>query len=459
MRPTPPKRLSDVLRDGLGLKGTKVGCNAGDCGACTVLLDDLPVCSCLVAIGQVESRSITTIEAEATNAALDKLKRSFLHHGAAQCGICTPGMLMSAAALLARRPCPSRAEIRDALGGVLCRCTGYSKIIEAVQSASSVSTIEQDSINVEASEIAGNISVGSRIPHVDGEEKVGGRLSFGSDCIPPHALWVRVIRSPFHHAKFSFGELDEFVADRRGIYAILTASDIPGRNCFGVIPQFADQPVFADKRARFRGEAVAAAVGEYDAIRRIKDAEIPIEWEQLEDVLTPTDALKPSAPKLHDARDGNILVEGLVECGDASAALAGAAFRANARTSTPAIEHAYIEPEAGYAELVEGQLCVHACTQAPHMDREELQAILALEPEKVRVVPTGCGGGFGSKLDISLQPFIALAALKFGRPAALIYTRSESMQSTTKRHPSQIEIEMGCDADGHDCWIEVQCHL
>ncbi|MGI9520649.1 MAG: molybdopterin-dependent oxidoreductase [Hyphomicrobiaceae bacterium] len=441
----PTERLSDVLREGLGLKGTKIGCNAGDCGACTVLLDGLAVCSCLVAVGQVESRSITTIEAEGANTVLAKLKRSFLLNGAAQCGICTPGMLMSAAALLAREPYPSRAQIRDALGGVLCRCTGYQKIVEAVKFASSVPATEQNSLNTK---VSGKPSVGSRIPHIDGKEKVIGKLRFGSDGIPPNALWVRVIRSPFHHANFSFGDLDQFVADHPGVLAILTASDIPGTNRFGVIPQFADQPVFAEKRIRYRGEAVAAVVGEYGDIRRLKDDEIPIEWEQLEELLSPTEALRPSAPQLHEVRCNNILVEGLVERGDASAALAGAAFRVKVRTSTPAIEHAYIEPEAGYAEIVDGQLCVHACTQAPQMDREELQAILSLKAEKVRIVPTGCGGGFGSKLDISLQPYIALAALKFRRPAALVYTRSESMQSTTKRHPSEIEIEVGCDASG-----------
>ena len=131
----PTTRVSDVLRGDFGLTGTKVGCNAGDCGACTILLDDEPVCSCLVALGQIDGRSVTSVEGLHDSAVIATLQQSFLAHGAAQCGICTPGMLVSAAHLLAENSQPNRAEVENALGGVLCRCTGYSKIIDAVMQA------------------------------------------------------------------------------------------------------------------------------------------------------------------------------------------------------------------------------------------------------------------------------------------------------------------------------------
>ena len=174
---SPTERLSDVLRDRLGLTGTKVGCNAGDCGACTVLVDDAPVCSCLMAVGQVDGAEITTVEAAGSNAVLKKLQRSFVRSGAAQCGICTPGMLMSAAALLAKVPAPSEEQIRDALGGVLCRCTGYQKIVEAVARDLA------DDGGDDPDPSSGGV-VGARIRHVDGWQKVDGRLAFGADGFP-----------------------------------------------------------------------------------------------------------------------------------------------------------------------------------------------------------------------------------------------------------------------------------
>ncbi len=435
----PVERLSDVLRDRLGLTGTKIGCNAGDCGACTVLIDGDPVCACLTAVGQVEGAGVTTIEAQ--DSIIQRLRDSFLRFGAAQCGICTPGMVMSAAALLQQTPHPTEQQVHDALGGVLCRCTGYRKIIEAVMRA-----MEADG----AGEIApaAGAAIGARIRHLDGPPKADGTLVYGSDGLPADALYARVIRSPHHHSRFTICGRQAFLARHDGLHAVFDASDIPGRNCFGVIPPFADQPALAEGRARYRGEAVAVVVGEAEAIAQFDVADFPIEWQPLDHVLESRAALGESAPRLHDERAGNVLIRGYVARGDAETALVAATHRIKVRTSTPAIEHAYIEPEAGFAEWVDGQVIVHGSTQAPHMDREDLEQILALEPGQVRIVPTACGGGFGSKLDISYQPFIALAAMRLKRPVAIVYSRSESMQSTTKRHPSQISLEAACDETG-----------
>ena len=226
------ERLSSILRNELGLIGTKIGCEAGDCGACTVLIDGEPVCACLVAAGQADGASIVTIEGVAGGTRSGhRLIEAFHEAGAAQCGACTPGMIVSAAALLDATPQPNDAQIGSALGGVLCRCTGYRKIFEAVHIAA------RDG-DIRSSGSAG--LVGDRLARLDGRAKITGRDLFGADAIPPDALFVRAIRSPHHRARFSFGDLKSYAAEQ-GVARILTASDIPGRNLHGVIPAFADQ--------------------------------------------------------------------------------------------------------------------------------------------------------------------------------------------------------------------------
>ena len=257
---SPERRLSRVLRENLGLIGTKVGCDAGDCGACTVLLDGEPVCSCLIAIGQVENQAVTTVEGlKLRPPVFDYLQEAFLRHGAAQCGACTPGMLVSATALLEKNQSPSEDEVMDALGGVLCRCTGYRKIIDAVRNAAPV---------IESSKAKSDAAVGARLARLDGKGKVEGTEIFGADEIPTEALGLRVVRCPFHRAKFQFGDLAAFISENAGVEAVLTSKDVPGEDCYGVIPRFADQPVFARREARFRGEAIAAIVGDAGGHRR-----------------------------------------------------------------------------------------------------------------------------------------------------------------------------------------------
>src|ERR1700730_11222406 len=187
----PSLRLSAALRDHLGLTGTKVGCDAGDCGACTVLLDGAPVCGCLMALGQVQGHAVTTIEGLASPVAA-RLQAAFLRHGAAQCGICTPGMLIAAAAFLERNARPSEAQVQDAIGGVLCRCTGYRKIIAAVLEARSPPPPH-------AAPEAGQ-AIGARIARLDGRRKVDGSEIFGADEAPADALVLRAVRSPHHRA-------------------------------------------------------------------------------------------------------------------------------------------------------------------------------------------------------------------------------------------------------------------
>ena len=421
----PHARLSTVLRDSLGLTGTKVGCDAGDCGACTVLIDGAQACACMVALGQLEGAAITTIEGFSGTVWGRALSTSFLHHGAAQCGICTPGMVMAAAELLAQTPAPDEAAVEAALGGVLCRCTGYRAITDAVLAAHRYR---------HASPADKPDGVGARLPRLDGPGKLDGSTRFGADAAPADALWLRAIRSPHPHARFTLGAAPPGVT-------LLTAADVPGRNGFGIYPHIKDQPVFCADTVLYRGDCVAALVGARDAVEA---AVLEVEWE----VLAPLDmaaALAPGAPLLHAHLPGNILTTGRVVSGTPGPS----AHRAEIAIQTSFVEHAYLEPEAGYARRVGDTIEVFASTQAPYMDREEVAGVLGIAPEAVRIIPSACGGGFGGKLDVSLQPMLAVAAWRLGRPVRAVYSRGESMVSSTKRHPAHIAARAGCDADGH----------
>ncbi|OYU19877.1 MAG: aldehyde oxidase [Rhodobacteraceae bacterium PARR1] len=424
----PTRRLSEVLREDLGMKGTKVGCDAGDCGSCTVLVDGRAMCACLTPAARVQGAHVETIEGETPE--LTRLRAAFLRHGAAQCGICTPGMLMAAVDLLGRNPTPTETQASDALGGVLCRCTGYRKIIAAVCDTTDTPAITTG-------------GVGAALQRLDGAAKVAGDL-FGADVVPDGALTLKAIRSPHHHAAFTFGDLTAY-GQRPGIAAVFTAADIPGINRFGVIPPFADQPAIAPSPARFRGECVALVAFEPGVTP--DTADFPIHWQERPALMIPAEA-ETAAHLIHANRPGNRLTEGRVVKGDAASALAASAHIVEGEITTAFVEHAYIEPEAGSAWMERDVLNIRACTQAPVMDRDDTAAILGLPVDKVRIRPSAVGGGFGSKLDISLQPLLGLVAMKTGRPVRMTYTRQESMVSTTKRHPAEIRGRIGCDATG-----------
>ncbi len=430
----PGRRLSEVLRDELDLKSVKVGCDAGDCGACTVLVDGQQVCACLIPIAQVDGATIETLDAD-DDAVKQKLQDAFLDHGAAQCGICTPGMMMAAVELLRTNAVPSRGEVETALAGVLCRCTGYAKIVDAVMGLSP------------RAEQAGDHAVGVSLRRVDGQAKVDGTEQFGADVGPADALLVRAVRAPYFHAAFTLGDIDAWASAQSGIEAVLTARDIPGQNRFGVIPPLADQPALAERVARYLGEPVALVVGTKDAVEAIDLSEFPVEWNPL--AHTTTEAEARDGALLHTDRPENELICGRVVRGAPEEALKQATFVAEGEFQTAYVEHAYIEPEAGLAWMDQDTLVIHVCTQAPVMDRDDTALVLGLAPDKVRIVPTAAGGGFGAKLDLSVQPLIGLAAIVTGKPCRMVFSRNESMRASTKRHPGTMRAAIGADADGH----------
>jgi len=439
----PLRRLSRVLREQLGLTGTKIGCDAGDCGACTVLLDGEAVCACLVAVAQVEDREVTTVEGLQSRAPwFGRLQEAFLRHGAAQCGACTPGMLISATALLEHNSSPSEADVMDALGGVLCRCTGYRKIIEAVLAGNS-------EISDPACPAASG-AVGQRLIRLDGRRKVDGTEIFGADELPPGSLALRVVRCPYPRANFTFGDLDGFAAGHAGVEAVLTSRDVPGEDCYGVIPRFADQPIFAHPEvgARFRGEAVAAIVGRTETLEDLDLTVFPIQWEELPALAMMEEALTAGTQRIHANRPGNILTCGRVERGDVETAFAEAHAVVEGEYETGFVEHACIEPEAGFARRVGDTVEIQACTQSPYMDRSDIAKLLGISAEAVRIIPTAVGGGFGTKLDLSVQPFLALAAWRLRRTVRLVYSRHESIVCTTKRHPARIRCRAAATEEG-----------
>jgi aldehyde oxidoreductase len=448
---TPAKRLSEVLRDDLGLTGTKVGCSAGDCGACTVLLEGEQVCACLVPVGQVIGRRVVTVEAEATHdPILAGLQRTFIDHGAAQCGICTPGMLMAAADTLRRCERPTETQVLDGIGGVLCRCTGYRKIVEAVLAAASAVHPLKDA-GVAIASTGGGAAVGARVHRFDALAKVTGRERYGADSVPSDALWLRVVRSPHSASRFEFGDLGAFVAEHPGIAGVVTAADIPF-NRFAIFPELRDQPALADARTRFRGEAVLVLAGTKESLAALDESEVPITWQPGPAVLETAPALAPGAPVVQERWPDNVLCRGRLVRGDVDNAIAAASIRFESILTTSYVEHAYIEPEAGYAfwseENGQERVTIFACTQTPYMDRDEIASMFRLAPRQVRIVPAAVGGGFGGKLDISIQPLLAAAARKFGRATWIVYTRPESMVSTTKRHPATMRATLAANDAG-----------
>ncbi len=454
----PAARLAYVLRDELKLTGTKVGCDAGDCGACTVLLDGEQVCACLVAAAQAAGREITTVEGLALrDGTLSRLQAAFHRHGAAQCGICTPGMLMAAAELMRRTERPNRIEIEDALAGVLCRCTGYRKIVEAVLDASRTTDDggqtagAQSSLGISGVRPPSSVvqpSVGSRMAKVDGIAKITGAESYGADRVPQDALWLRIVRSPHHRARFVIGDVSALKTQHPGLAAVLTWRDIPGSNTYGIYPTGKDQPVLAVDETRHRGEPVLALVGDKFTVDAVADEDLPIVWTPLAPVFGIDGGLAPAAPLVQRQKPGNVLTRGRVVKGDADAAFGAAAHVAEGEWQTSFVEHAYIEPEAGWARRRGDRIEIHVTTQTPYMDRDEVALIMGMEPARIRIVPTACGGGFGGKLDLSVQPLLAVAAWQVGRPVACTYTRPESMMATTKRHPARIAARAACGADG-----------
>jgi CO/xanthine dehydrogenase Mo-binding subunit/aerobic-type carbon monoxide dehydrogenase small subunit (CoxS/CutS family) len=424
-----------VLRDDLGLTGTKQGCEDGSCGTCTVTVNGAMVRACRVPLDRVQGKDVLTIEGLGTPERLHPLQEAFIRADAVQCGFCTPGVIMAAKALLDRNPSPTREQIAKALGSNLCRCTGYTSILEAVARAADVGR------GIPYPEPQGESAEHRRL---DAQNKVLGAALYAADLTMPGMLHGAVLRSPHRHAEIL--DIDDSKARALpGVAAVVTARDVPGLNRHG--RNIKDQPVLADGRVRQIGDAVAAVAATSPQTAAQALSLIRVDYRLLPAIVDPAEALRDSAPLIHDS--GNLLAEKDSRWGDVEHALAQADIVVDETYSTPFVEHAYLEPEAALAYRDNaGQLVVRSATQYAHLHRRAVAETMGLALEEVRIQPTVVGGAFGAKTDISCECVVALLALKTGRPVKIVYSRAESFASTTKRHPFRMRCRTGVTRDG-----------
>ena len=443
----PRRSLLSVLREDLDLTGTKQACDCeGECGACTVLLDGEAVRSCLTPISKVSGRGVVTIEGIGTPERLHPLQQSFIDHGAVQCGFCTPGVILSAAALLAQEPNPSRDQIVEALEGNLCRCTGYLKIIEAVEAAAATMRGEIVATVAEPAVIGG-----SQI-RVDAVEKVTGLARYAEDIKMPGLLHAALVRSPCLHARIL--RIDPAPALRKpGVLRVVTAADIPGANTLEGYSR--DEPLLnaVGDQVRMVGDAIAIVLAESPERAAAGAAAVQVDYEPLPTVVDPLEAMDPGSVPLHS--QSNILgtyeiQHGEFEATDEAARRAGS-ITLEAHYDTPYLEHSALERETVLSYWDDdGRLTVVGGHQEPHWARDWTARLLGLRPEEVRVIVPPMGGAFGGKQDPWPLMAAGLAAYHAPerRPVRLTYSRRESFEASPKRHPYHMDYRIGARLDG-----------
>ncbi len=444
--------LMRFLREHLNLCGTKNGCDSGHCGACTVIMDGKAVRSCLVRMSKAVGARVETIEGLANGGRLHPLQRAFIEHGAVQCGYCTPGMLMASKALLDVNPHPSREDIQSALTANrnLCRCTGYVKILEAIEDAAGRLALPSAALAAPVAQHSRN----ALLPK-EAEALVTGATLFGDDLQRQGMLHGRILWSAHAHAEI----LSITTAEARampGVALVLTAGDIPGKNQAGVIIR--DQPAIAGDKVRFIGDAVAAVFAETRQAAQAALGKIRVDYRELPGVFSPEEAAWPDAPKVH--AKGNLCHHARIARGDLEGAFAECAVVVEETFETPFIEHAFLEPEAGIAyPSGDGGVTVEIGTQAAFDDRTQLAEILGLPEDKIRVVQLPMGGAFGGREDLILQQYLALGALRSGRPVKMVLDREESLRAHPKRHPAHMHYKMGAAGDGRVLALQARITL
>jgi aldehyde oxidoreductase len=436
------KSLLKVIREDLKLTGTKDGCSGGHCGACAVLMDGEVVLSCRVPVAKAQGKEITTIEGIGTLKNPHPLQLAFAKTGAIQCGFCTPGMIVRAKSILDKNLDPSRDEIKKALQPHICRCTGYQKIFEAIELAASYLRGKTKSIELK---LTGKGTIGQPVTRPDALEKATGTTLYAADIAVDGCAYIKVLRSPHHHAKIIHIDKKEAEAIP-GVLTVLTAEDVKGTNILKMAGD--DQPILCGNKVRFIGDPVVAVVATSEEFASHALEKIEVTYEPLEPVLTPDEALKEGAVRVHDDRS-NLFFEQPIIHGDIGKGFSEAEIVVEKSYTTQAVEHGYLENDSGVAFVQEnGQLAVMAAGQNIHAHRKTIAEALGLGLEKVRVIQTPTGGAFGGKLDVSVGGILGLAALKLNRPVKLVYTRSETFAATPKRHPFSMKVKVGAKKDG-----------
>ncbi|WP_342725820.1 molybdopterin-dependent oxidoreductase [Bradyrhizobium sp. B097] len=443
--PRPGQCLRTFLRE-LGHLGVKKGCDAGDCGACTVLLDGEPVHSCLIPAFRADGHAITTIEGFAGITGTHPLQQAFLDAQGFQCGFCTAGMILTCASLNQAQ----RQDLDAALKGNICRCTGYRSIQDALDGKT----------NIE--DATAGTAFGRSLPAPAGPLIVRGAAPYTFDTTIDGLLHIKLLRSPHAHARIvAIDKTDALKA--AGVHAVLTHEDAP--DCLFSTARHErdwmdpDDTRVLDTTVRFIGQKVAAVVADSEAAAENACRLIKVAYEILPAVFDPTESIAAGAPAIHADKTTahrvanaarNIVAETHGEFGDVTRGFAEAAVTYEGTFTTQRVQHAALETHGGLAWLdASGVLNVRSSTQVPFLTRRALASLFKLPADKVRVFCERVGGGFGGKQEMLVEDILALAALRTGRPVKLEFTREEQFTATSTRHPMQVTVKAGADKDGN----------
>lgn len=462
--------LLDVLRETLRLTGAKRGCDQGDCGACTVLVDGQPMNSCLILPATVEGKRITTVEGLANNGDLSPLQRSFITEGAVQCGFCTSGMLLSATALLKKNNAPTTNDIKNALAGNLCRCTGYSAILRAVHQCenyrSDGTCAKKQHPQMNGGEGDDHRTdqircscVGQPLPRIDAADKVTGRATYTADISLPNMVFGKILGSPIAHGLIKRIDTSRARA-LPGVLAVITGEDVP-TNTYGVSPARYDEEVLARTKVRHVGDPVAAvaALDERTAEQALKL--IGVEYEELPAVLDALEAVKPGAPLVHDRYSNNINTHVEHQFGDLDAAFANSYQVREEEFIGNFVYQCPMEPQAAIAYWEhDGRLVLYSSTQAPHYVQYMLAHVFRMPLGQIRVIRPCVGGGFGVKAGTNpLEVCSAVLSRKIGRPVKIVFTRGEMFHYYRGRHKQHMRFKLGVDKDGRITAFQSTIHL
>lgn len=433
--------LLAFLREDMGLTSVKNGCAKGVCGACTVLVDGKNLRACLLPLSKLEGKSVLTLEG-LSDRDKDVFSFAFAKAGAVQCGFCIPGMVMSAKAMLLSNPAPERKDVKKAIRGNICRCTGYKKIEDAILLAADIFNgkreIEEDF------DIGG---VGESIFRKDARAKTLGTAKYCDDVFFENMLHIKVLRAEHPRAKVL--SIDTKEAEKApGVAIVLTAKDIPGENYNGYVVHDWPTLIGVGDQTRYVGDAIAVVAAETALQAEAALAYIKVEYDVMEPVTDPMKAMQENALQVHPGRN-NELAHVYINRNGPEEAIEGSPYVVTRTYDLPFTDHAFMEPESTVAFYKGDVLNVYSGTQNVYSDMRGLCRILALPQDKVRVRSLNVGGGFGGKEDMILQHHAALVTYYTKRPAKLTFTRQESLIVHPKRHAMRITITLGADREGN----------
>ena len=441
VEPRADESLLDTLRERCGIRSLKDGCSPqGQCGCCLALIDGHAKVTCAMTAASAAGRDVLTLEGLAAS---DRhlFSRAFALAAGVQCGFCIPGIALRSKYVLDRNPNPTRDEIARAIDVHLCRCTGYKKIVDAIE------WMARGRRGEEIPEPLSDGGVGARLARYDAIRAALGERPYVGDLDRPGLLHGAVVLSP--HARARVRRIDTSRAlAHPGVVAVVTAADVPGERWYGLIEQ--DWPGFVavGEEVRCVGDVVAAVAASDRHTARAAAALVDVEYEVLPAVLDPLSAIAPGAPRVNP-RHENLLSHSSIRRGDADSALASSAHVVHGIWQTQRIEHLFLEPESALAEpRPDGRLHLWSQGQGIFDDRRQVAAFLGVPEDNVFVELVPNGGAFGGKEDMSIQAHTALLARVTGRPVKLTLSREESIRLHPKRHPIRMEYSVGCDAEG-----------